>query len=114
MKFSDQVKLARTKLGYSQMKFAEELNVSFSSINRWENGHTVPPKIFITAFTDYCKKHRINLEEDMEEKDNELKKCDWCEAEYEMSELKDTNQGALCFKCIKAIKSRGEKIVIKN
>lgn len=32
----------RKKLGYSQEKLAEILGVSFSSVNRWENGRIIP------------------------------------------------------------------------
>jgi len=37
-------------------------------------------------------------------------RCDWCEEEYELSELHRTSIGMLCDTCIRAIKSRGESI----
>lgn len=36
------VKSLRELLGLSQEKLAARLGVTFSSVNRWENGHTKP------------------------------------------------------------------------
>lgn len=36
------VKSLRDQLGLSQEKFAAKLGVTFSSVNRWENGHRKP------------------------------------------------------------------------
>ncbi|MGB7324037.1 MAG: helix-turn-helix transcriptional regulator [Rubripirellula sp.] len=36
------VKSLRDQLGLSQEKFAARLGVTFSSVNRWENGHRKP------------------------------------------------------------------------
>lgn len=36
--------------------------------------------------------------------------CEWCNEEFEESELTDTQIGRLCSQCIAAIKSRGEEI----
>lgn len=44
---------------------------------------------------------------------NELEnKCFWCENEFEDGELIETNLGLLCEDCIRALKSRGEEVVI--
>ena len=59
MNFAERVKHARRELGYSQMQFAKELGVSFSSVNRWEQGHTVPHPVFVKVFEDYCEKRSI-------------------------------------------------------
>lgn len=40
--FSNRIKTLRTSLGLSQKAFAEQLGVSFSTVNRWENGHNTP------------------------------------------------------------------------
>lgn len=32
----------RQRLGLTQTQFAQELGVSFQSVNRWENGRTMP------------------------------------------------------------------------
>jgi putative transcriptional regulator len=39
---SQLVKSLRELLGLSQEKLAARLGVTFSSVNRWENGHTKP------------------------------------------------------------------------
>ncbi len=41
---SDEIKKLRMKLGYSQQEFAAMLNVSFATVNRWENGKAQPQK----------------------------------------------------------------------
>jgi transcriptional regulator with XRE-family HTH domain len=41
---SDEIKILRTNLGYSQQEFAALLNVSFATVNRWENGKAQPQK----------------------------------------------------------------------
>lgn len=59
MDFAKKVKSIRTELNITQEQMARELEVSFSTINRWENGKTVPNKLAMKAFTDYCNS-RIN------------------------------------------------------
>jgi len=41
------VKSLREKLGLSQEKLAARLGVTFSSVNRWENGHTKPSPLAV-------------------------------------------------------------------
>lgn len=54
--FSDTVKKVRRQLGLSQEGLAQELGVSFTTINRWENGKTVPFKLARTQFDTFCAK----------------------------------------------------------
>lgn len=35
----------RQKLGLSQEEFASVIGVTFSTVNRWENGHTKPSRL---------------------------------------------------------------------
>ena len=39
------IKQIRNDLNMSQSEFAKRLGVSFATVNRWENGHSVPSKI---------------------------------------------------------------------
>ncbi|MBD2058649.1 helix-turn-helix transcriptional regulator [Oculatella sp. FACHB-28] len=39
---ADLVRELRQQLGLSQEKLAAKLGVSFRTVNRWENGHTLP------------------------------------------------------------------------
>ena len=62
MNFPDTVKKAREKLGMSQEELACALNISFASINRWENGKTHPNKLTETVFFDFCAKQGLDME----------------------------------------------------
>jgi hypothetical protein len=62
MKFSEQVIEARRQLNLTQMKLAEELSVSFSSVNRWERGHTEPPQVVKNVFYNYCSARGVKFE----------------------------------------------------
>lgn len=39
------IKQIRAYLNMSQTEFAEQLNVTFQTVNRWENGRAVPNKL---------------------------------------------------------------------
>ena len=62
MDFSEIVKVAREKLGVSQEELARALNVSFATINRWENGKTHPNKLTKTVFFDFCIQQGLDME----------------------------------------------------
>ena len=36
---------ARQRLGLTQEQFAHALGVTFSTVNRWENGHVIPSRL---------------------------------------------------------------------
>lgn len=38
--------------------------------------------------------------------------CDWCELEFDESQLTKTDLGMLCDRCIAAIRSRGEEVIV--
>lgn len=42
---SEQIRQIRQKLKLSQTAFAEIVGVAFTTINRWENGHTKPHRV---------------------------------------------------------------------
>lgn len=66
MVFCDVVKKVRQIKGYSQEQLARELNVSFATINRWENGKTEPSRLALKNFMEFCKQHNVDvLEEDV-------------------------------------------------
>lgn len=62
MTFPNVLKYIRLKQNYTQERFARELNVSFSTINRWENGHTVPSGLAKMRIIEYCKKNDVDDE----------------------------------------------------
>ena len=54
--FTELVKNVRNQLGLSQEELAQALGVSFSTVNRWENGKTTPLKLARTQFDAFCLK----------------------------------------------------------
>lgn len=52
--FSERVKNVRGQLGLSQEELAHNLGVSCATINRWENGKTIPFKLARTQFDNFC------------------------------------------------------------
>ncbi len=54
--FAETVKEVRRQLGLSQEELAHELDVSFSTINRWENRKTVPFKLARRQFEALCER----------------------------------------------------------
>src|SRR5215510_10683532 len=43
--YSNQIKAVRGKLGLTQERLAEQLGVSFATVNRWEKGHARPSQL---------------------------------------------------------------------
>ncbi len=54
--FPELVKKIRRQLGISQEELAHELRVSFTTVNRWENGKTTPFKLARAQFDSFCEK----------------------------------------------------------
>lgn len=63
MTFGEKVKKARYKLFLSQHAMAERLNVSFSTVNRWERGHSEPNFKAQAEFDKLCKENNISFTE---------------------------------------------------
>jgi DNA-binding transcriptional regulator YiaG len=61
MEFSEKIKYVREKLNMSQEDLARALNVSFATINRWENAKTKPIKIAQAAFDTFCENRGISF-----------------------------------------------------
>jgi putative transcriptional regulator len=63
--FPDLVKDVRRQLGLSQEDLARVLGVSFATVNRWENGKTIPSKLaraqFETFFAKMAKQGKLKL-----------------------------------------------------
>lgn len=53
------IKQIRDSLSMSQTEFAELLNVTFATVNRWENGRTVPNKLAQTTLYEICKDNSV-------------------------------------------------------
>jgi DNA-binding transcriptional regulator YiaG len=63
MSFSNNVKRLRQSLKMSQEELAHALNVSYVTINRWENGKTEPNRLTKSVFFAFCQKRGIKIQE---------------------------------------------------
>ncbi len=61
MEFSEKVRYVREQLGISQEDLARALNVSFTSVNRWENARAKPIKMAQVAFDAFCESKGIRF-----------------------------------------------------
>jgi len=62
MKLNEAIKQIRTYLGLSQTAFAKKLHVSFSTVNRWENGRVTPNRLATVAIITLAKDNNINTD----------------------------------------------------
>lgn len=53
------IKQIRSHLNLSQTELAEQLNVTFQTVNRWENGRVVPNRLAQSGIYDFCKKNNV-------------------------------------------------------
>ena len=53
------IKKIRTSLNMSQTELAELLNISFATVNRWENGRAVPNKLAQSTLYELCKTNDV-------------------------------------------------------
>lgn len=53
------IKQIRTYLNMSQTEVAEQLNVTFATVNRWENGRAVPNKLAQSKMYDLCREKSV-------------------------------------------------------
>ncbi len=61
MSFSEELKDIRRHSFLSQEAFARELNVSFSSVNRWEGGRAKPNLNAMKKLKSFCEMHDIDF-----------------------------------------------------
>ena len=61
MDFEVLVKYVRKELNLSQEQLARELNISFSTVNRWENGKTNPSQMAKEIFYSFCTSNGVDI-----------------------------------------------------
>ncbi len=61
MSFAEELRNIRQHCFLSQEAFARELNVSFSSVNRWEGGRAKPNLSAIKSIKEFCDAHDIDF-----------------------------------------------------
>ncbi len=66
MLYSESIKTIRRKSLLSQSDFAKELGVSFSTVNRWENGKAVPKIYTLRLICELCRTHNIPFDIDIQ------------------------------------------------
>lgn len=54
MTIDEILKRIREELGISQETLARDLNVSFATLNRWENKKAKPSRLAMDKLKDYC------------------------------------------------------------
>jgi len=62
MSFSDEIRNIRQSCFLSQDSFAKALDASFSTINRWETGKTVPNCMMMGKIAQFCKENGISYQ----------------------------------------------------
>ena len=63
MTYAEAIKKLRTKMLLTQMEFAQFLDVSFASINRWETGRFEPTMKIKRKLAPIFRKYGIEVEE---------------------------------------------------
>lgn len=61
MSFSTDIKEVRKKAMLSQEDFSKALGVSFSTVNRWETGKTLPNFKAMKRIDMFCKENNIDF-----------------------------------------------------
>ena len=62
MIFSEEIKQLRQRLFMSQTAFANELGVSYTTVNSWEMGRAKPTYKTMKLIDDYCKEKGIEFD----------------------------------------------------
>lgn len=59
LNFAEMIKFVRRKSLLSQADFAQAVGVSFSTVNRWENGKAIPQLCKLKRISDFCIEQNI-------------------------------------------------------
>ena len=62
MNWSKIIKAIRTKMFITQTELAEKIDVSFASVNRWEQGHHEPTMKAKRKLAQICREIGIDME----------------------------------------------------
>ena len=63
MTFAEELKRIRQRSFLTQEAFAKEVNVSFSTVNRWESGKTKPNLIAMKNIKEFCDQNNVEYSE---------------------------------------------------
>jgi DNA-binding transcriptional regulator YiaG len=56
------LKSIRKELNISQETLARDLNVSFATLNRWENNRAKPSRLAMIQLKNYCAEKGVSVE----------------------------------------------------
>ena len=70
----DLIEKIRSHINMNQTEFAEKLNVTFATVNRWENGRALPNKLAQDKIYDLCKEYNVPVYDIVLEKIEEASK----------------------------------------
>ncbi len=59
MDYPEIIKTIREQLNLSQEDLSKELDISFATVNRWENGKSIPSKMAKRLLIDYCREKEL-------------------------------------------------------
>ena len=62
MPIEEILKLIRKELNISQEQLARELNISYTTINRWENSHRTPGRLAKMRLLEFCVLRGVSKE----------------------------------------------------
>ena len=62
MAFSQTIRIMRQKQFLSQEALAKKLDVTLSTVNRWETGKSVPNLSTMKKIKEYCGSNDVNFE----------------------------------------------------
>lgn len=65
MSICREIKDIRRKCLLNQTEFANAIGVSFSTVNRWENGKAIPNYQALKKIKNFCIKNNISFEVDL-------------------------------------------------
>ena len=60
MTFEETIKSIRKELNITKEQFARDLNVSYTTLNSWENGRNEPSRLARLRMADYCKEKGVS------------------------------------------------------
>lgn len=61
MSFEEKIKKIRQESLLSQQEFGKEIGVAFSTVNRWENGKSIPDYKSLRAIQKFCDARSISF-----------------------------------------------------
>lgn len=63
MRFNKFVRNVRKQLKYTQKELADAIDVSYATVNRWENSKSIPSKLAVKSFMDFCENNFLDISE---------------------------------------------------